>query len=226
MQESFQSSLFKRKEVLGIFCLLFVVVIVFGFAVWRIADHVDELEARLDKSNTGDTSTSADTDKPANLVTIESGKKGFSMMVPESFGTLINDTNGDFVILPGMEQPMQHGSTKQTVKGMKGYGSDSASVFIVMLSEDGMGDTPQGTSEEFTIGKGDDALVGKKYSYVYPKDEIVGIGYPRYQNDREYRYAFTTKDGKKLDIIYNVYGVDPRNLASTVDGIVRSIVVK
>jgi len=38
--------------------------------------------------------------------------------------------------------------------------------------------------------------------------------------------SFTTKDGRKLVVVYNVYGSDPRNLVTTVDEIVHSIVIK
>lgn len=148
------------------------------------------------------------------------------MTVPDGWGPLIKDTESDFFLLGGMAQPTLGAGAKTEVRELKGFGSDGALLFAATLSKDGLGDMVQGTSQEFTIGKGDDALVGKKYSYVYPKDELEGIGYTRYQNDRQYRYIFTAKDGKKLDIMYNVYGSDPRNLSANVDAIVQSIVVK
>lgn len=212
--------------MLVVFGLMLVVVAVFGFVVTQLGSRVDKLSDKLNKAQKAeDTTVTGDMDAAA-MVTIESGKKGFSMTVPEGFGTIVNDAGSDFVIMPGMEQPVLSDGTKPTVRETQGYGSDSASVFAVLLSEEGMGGDPMGTSEEFTIGKGDDALVGKKYSYTYTEDTLVGIGYMRHQNDREYHYAFTTKDGKKLEIKYDVYGSDPRNLVTTVDSIVQSIVVE
>jgi hypothetical protein len=125
-----------------------------------------------------------------------------------------------------MHQPTLGAGAVTRVINSDGYGTDSASVFMVMLTKDGTGQTPMGNSETFTIGKGEDALVGKKYSYIYPKDDLAGIGYLRSQNDRDYQYVFTTADGKKLEVLYSVYGSDPRNLVETVDAIVQSIVVK
>jgi len=186
--------------------------------------RVGQLESKIDQAS--QKTTAADDSNSNPYTTVTSGKSGFTMNVPNGWGPLIRDTSGDWFIIDGMQQPTLGAGAVTKVRDISGYGSDSASVFYVSLSKDGFGDVPRGYTEEFTIGKSEDALPGKKYSYIYPKDDVAGIGYLRSQNDREYSYTFTTKDGRKLVVVYNVYGSDPRNLVTTVDEIVHSIVIK
>jgi len=195
-----------------------------ALALWRLNGRVRELSNQVAAQHTAAVAVKQPGEATATR-TILSGKKGFNITVPNGWGPLTKAQNSDLLILPGRIQPTV--TTDQKAKITEGgYGSDAPSLFIVLLSDAGMGDIPRGVSSEFTIGKGDDMLVGKKYSYTYPADEQVGIGYMRYQNDREYRYSFTTKHGKHLDVLYNVYGSDPRNLVDSVDEIVHSIVVQ
>lgn len=195
------------------------------FSIWRLDNRVQKLSKQVDASHTISTEVKQSDTLPGRT-TITSGKSAFNVTVPDWWGPLTKAADSDFLILPGTTQPTMAAGKKLKVTEASSYGSDSPSLFMMTLSDIGMGGALRGESSEFTIGKGDDALVGKKYTYLYPTDEQVGIGYTRYQNDRDYRYAFTTKTGKKLDIEYSVYGSDPRNLSDTVDKIVQSIVVK
>ncbi len=214
----------KNKNVLAFVALVLAFIAISGATQLQL--RVRDLENKVDKATqkSSDSPNSMSTNQPTTLT---SGKAGFTMYLPNGWGPLIKDTTSDWFILSGMQQPTLGEGAVTKVTNTNGYGSDSASVFIVTLSKDGLGDVPRGNVEEFTIGeKGENALTGKKYSYIYPKDDIAGIGYLRSQNDRDYRYTFTTAGGQKLDVIYSVYGSDPRNLITTVDDIVRSIVVK
>lgn len=214
----------KNKNALPLITAVAVLALT-GAVIWLVfsLNHLVDRVGSLEK----DKADAADTSQPQapNYTNLTSGKGGFTMVVPEGWGPLIKDTTSDFFLLPGMQQPTLGAGAVTEVRSLAGYGSDSASLFAVILSKDGWGETPRGGVEDFTIGKGEDALIGKKYSYIYPKDDTAGIGYLRSQNDRDYLYTFATKDGRKLDVIYSVYGSDPRNLVPTVDEIVRSIVV-
>lgn len=205
--------------------IAFVLALIAFSGVAQLTMRIGQLEDKVDQINKK-TPDNADSMSTNQSTTLTSGKEGFSMYIPNGWGPLVKDTSSDSFILPGMQQPTLGAGAVTKVTNVSGYGSDSASVFAVILSKDGWGDTPRGNAEDFTIGKGEDALVGKKYSYIYPKDDLAGIGYLRSQNDRDYLYKFTTKDGRKLDVVYSVYGSDPRNLVATVDDIVRSITVK
>lgn len=212
----------KNKNILAIVALVLAVLAI--ASAGQLRQRVQNLEDKIDKANkTSSDAASMSTNQPTTLT---SGRSGFTISVPNGWGPLTKDTGRDFFIIPGMQQPTLGAGAVTKVNNSDGYGSDSASVFMIMLSKDGLGDVPRGTAEEFIIGKGEDALVGKKYSYIYPKDDLAGIGYLRSQNDRDYYYTFTTADGRKLDVTYSVYGSDPRNLVATVDAIVQSIVVK
>lgn len=212
----------KNKNVLAIIAL--VLALLASGSAAQLNRRVQTLEDKIDKANQSNSDTaSMSTNQPTTLT---SGQSGFAMTVPNGWGPLTKDTGRDFFVLPGMHQPTLGAGAVTRVINSDGYGTDSASVFMVTLTKDGTGQTPMGNSETFTIGKGEDALVGKKYSYIYPKDDLAGIGYLRSQNDRDYQYVFTTADGKKLEVLYSVYGSDPRNLVETVDAIVQSIVVK
>ncbi len=194
------------------------------FNVGQANSKIDELENRLkavEPEQVGDTanmSTSEDT-------TLTSGKGGFTMRVPAGWGLLTKDKSSDTFFITGMGQPYLGKGAITRVQDVEGYGSDNAMLFMATLSKDGW-DKPRGAAEDFTIGAKEEPITGKKYSYIYPKDEIVGIGWMRYQNEREYQYVFDAGDGRKLTVVYNVYGSDPHNHAATVDEIVRSIVVK
>lgn len=211
----------KSKNIIAIVALVLALFATAGAG--QVNTRLQELSDKVDQI-TKEPSVQGPND-PVNT-TLTSGKSGFSMTVPNGWGPMVRDTQSDMFIMAGMEQPILDPMAATKVIDTKGYGSDNASVFVVRLSAEGTGDVPRGTAEEFTIGKGDEVLVGKKYSYTYPKDDMAGIGYVRHQNDREYFYQFTTADGRKLDVYYSVYGSDPRNLSVYVDEIVHSIAIK
>ena len=79
----------------------------------------------------------------------------------------MKDTDSDYFLIGGTAQPTAQAGIKMEVGAFKG--SDGASLFGVVLSDDGFGDAPRGTSEAFTIGKGDDALVGKNIPTPIPR---------------------------------------------------------
>jgi len=211
----------RKKNILGIAALVVAVLAFLG--VSQLGARVQELSDKLDKQTS---STAKQPPATVGSTAVESGKKGFSMTVPDGWGPLVVDTNSDFVVMSGMSQPTVAAGAVTKVGAVKGYGSDGAILFMATLTSDKSAWPAQGDAATFTIGKGDDALVGKKYSYIYPSDQLAGIGYLRSQNDRDYEYVFTTKDGKRLIVTYSVYGRDPRNQVEAVDTIVQSIVVK
>lgn len=206
-----------------VFCLIGVVILASAI-VWmnfRVEDLSKKVE-RNDQATTSDgKSTVSDQTNTGWNTTLKSGKQGFEMTVPDGWGPLMRDTTSDFFVMVGKAQPNVVKGNKVVVTDIQGYGTDSLSLFTVMLSDTEFA-PPQGTSETFTIGKADEELVGKKYTYIYPKDDIIGIGHQRFQGDRDYEYVFPAK-GKELHVYYNVYGSDPRNLSDTVDEIVRTI---
>lgn len=219
MNEKLPISLNERRFKL--FVLISIAVLA-GAVLW-LSHRLDLLsdKQRNLSSTLVQKTTSTNPQNSGWNTTLKSGKNGFEMTVPDGWGPLTRDTTGDFFIMPGTAQPTVVSGKKVTVFDTKGYGSDNASVFLAALSGTEFA-PPRGSAEDFTIGKGEDALSGKKYTYIYSKDEIVGIGYQRFQGDRDYEYVFPAGN-KELHINYSVYGSDPRNLSATVDEIVRSI---
>lgn len=206
---------------------LIVLVVVAGLLVaangWQVlqlqdlTDKQSALEARLadqqehpdDPNNTG-----------WNTV-ITSGNGGFRVTLPDGWGPVLNDVNGDYLTLTGMTQPTIKIGEKVVVTDVEGHGGDGANLFTIVLLDKGGAAPPQGTAEEFII-KGDEELEGTKYTYIYPEDGFAGIGIPRFMGDRDYEYVIPVGDNE-LHVYYSVYGSDPRNLSETVDEIVRSL---
>lgn len=212
-----------RTEILAIVAIALAIG---GYAgMSKINSDLSSLNKRVDTIAQNAALQPTKTQSPNDPITttIKSGKGGFEVTVPNGWGPLINVKDGDFMIVPGQKQPDLDSSAKTVVREEKGYGTDAASLFSISLSDTADTSLPQGTAEDFTIGKEDTALKGKKYTYIFAKDDVEGIGYQRFQGDRNYRYVFTTKTGKALLVDYSVYGSDPRNLSEVVDEIVRSM---
>lgn len=160
------------------------------------------------------------------MVEETSGKGAFALTFPADWGTVYKDTASDFFIISGHKQP--EGRTK--IASVDGYGSDGGGVFSVYLQEDkdGLGNTYFGhkntkVTEYLLENAKENPIKGKKYSYAYPSDEKAGIGYWRFQGDRDYEYVFDIPGPQHLRVTYSVYGEDPRNNLETVEQVINSI---
>lgn len=157
--------------------------------------------------------------------TEESGKKAFSMTIPDGW-TVVKPLDQDSFYVMGMKQPEIKPGTDPQIDETESFGTDSPSVFSVVKFNDGFDDVyTQGTAKEFNVGKAEDMLKGKKYTYIIEKDEIQGIGTERFKGDRDYTYVLETPDGGVIVASYSVYGSDPKNLVETIDKVIQSIQV-
>lgn len=154
---------------------------------------------------------------------INSGKKGFSITFPDNWGKIIKVLDSDWFLIPGQEQP----EGKLIIEPIDSYGSDSSSVFSVLLGQDKNFAPPEGSAEDFILVNGKESSIeGKKYTKTYERDEKVGIGIQRFKGDRDYEYVFKLNDGRELRVFYSVYGSDPSNKLVTVEAIIDSIRLK
>lgn len=204
--------------VVIIFVLLAAAI---GWLFYRIESVADEQNKAATTEQDEDITPS--TDNGWNTV-VKSGSGGFHVTLPDGWGPITRDLKSDFIILPGTAQPTVVKGSEVEINDVEGYGTDSLSVFSMVMLDKGTAAAPQGTASDFTIGKGETAITGKKYIYTYPKDQEVGIGFTRFAGDRDYEYVFTSKD-QELHVYYSVFGSDPRNLSATVDEIVRTVTI-
>jgi hypothetical protein len=154
---------------------------------------------------------------------VKSGKGGFQVRLPDGWGPIVSDTGDDYLALAGNLQPTLSNTDGVAVQKTMGHGKDGRGIFSMTLLAKGQAGPPQGTAEDFAFGKGEDEIKGTKYTYIYPKDSLVGIGSLRLAGDRDYEYVLPAAGGKELHVYYSVYGSDPRNLVETVDSIVQTI---
>lgn len=197
---------------------LLIALLLVTLALIKVNHTVETIEMRdQPKAMTQKSSTPAKVSS-----TVRSGKGAFTVTFPDGWGPIIRDTQSDVFIMSGMNQPTTKSGQNVDLKDVAGYGGDSASVLHIWMGDVSDASLPQGVKEDFTIGKGTDAVQGTKYIYVYPQDELAGIGYQRFAGDRDYAYVFSVK-GKQLHVSYSVYGVDPRNQSADVDKLVQSI---
>lgn len=193
-----------------------------------LSDRVADLERQLLAQAEAEVTEQLAADMHNNgwNTVIKSGRGGFELTLPDGWGPVVNDKESDFVIMMGMKQPTLATGNKVVVTETEGFGTDAPSLFSVILLNKSEAAPPlaQGAAEEFSIGKGEDEIKGTKYTYIYPKDELSGIGTQRFQGDRDYEYVLPVGD-KELRVYYRVYGSDPRNFATTVDEIVQRIVL-
>jgi hypothetical protein len=196
-------------------------VVLFAAIIWLVY----RVETVADKQTSAvPTESSETTSDIEGGTTIKSGSGGFHVVVPDGWGPLARPLDSDALFMGGTTQPDPGLGNKTVIEDMPSYGKDGPSVFVVVLLDRGGAADPRGVASEFTIGKGGEALVGKKYTHIYTQDEFEGLGKLRLQGDRDYEYVFPVKD-KELHVYYSVYGSDPRNLVETVDDIVHSITV-
>lgn len=155
-----------------------------------------------------------------------SGLGAFELILPDGIGEVLKPLDSNALYVMGMKQPDFTVGEKPTVNEVEGFGTDSPSLFGIVLL-DQPSDMPRGDVSAYTlVNNKENSIEGKKYTYVYTQDEEVGIGTPRYIGDRDYVYVFDVPGGKQLIVHYSVYGSDPRNHAATIESIIDSIVLK
>ncbi len=213
-----------RFKVVVSICLAVLTAAV-GWLVYRV-ETLPEKQEIAPVSNVQEQGETASDDRNNNgwNTALTSGRGSFKVTLPDGWGPVINDKTSDLVVLPGTTQPTVKKGDKVAINEVSGYGTDSPSVFSMVVHAKGEVAQPRGSAEEFTVGKAEDMIKGTKYTFVYPSDDFEGIGYLRLQGDRSYQYVLPLGD-KELHISYSVYGSDPRNLIATVDEIVRTITI-
>lgn len=219
MNEQTPTKAARTFKIAVITCLALLV----GAVAW-LTYRVENLPAATEKPTTSASDTednAADTSQYVNWdTTVTAGGGAFTITFPDGWGPLVKGPEG-IRLVGETKQPEVAPHKKVDITEVDGFGSDGPSIFSVITGDNFA--APQGDVSEFTAGKGEDALIGKKYTYTYAKDDIVGIGTLRLQGDRDYEYVFTLDGGKELHVYYSVYGNDPRNQINIVDEIVRTI---
>lgn len=210
-----------KSDQLTIIGLIILNIVALSTALWLgLKDAGNRADTTRQTPETSE--QQEDIMESTNTVT-ESGLGTFSVIFPDGWSDIIRDTESDFFWIGGESQPEIQLGKKPEFKEVKGFGTDSISVFSIHVG-DNFSDA-RGSASDFTVGK--DELKGKKYVYEYPADtEEYGMGYLRLKGDRDYTYVFDIGDGKQLQVWYHVFGVDPRNNVATVDSIVDSIRLK
>jgi hypothetical protein len=206
-----------KVVVIAALVVLAAAVIWLAYRVETVADKQADAAAKSQADE------SAPEDSGGSTL-VKSGSGGFHISIPDGWGPLARPLDSDALFMGGTTQPDVGLGNETVINDMASYGTDGPSVFAVLLLPKGGAAEPRGTASEFTIGKGDEALAGKKYTYVYTEDALEGLGRLRLQGDRDYDYVFSVGD-KELRVYYSVFGSDPRNFIETVDDIVRSITV-
>lgn len=154
--------------------------------------------------------------------TEESGQKAFSMIIPDGWN-IIKPLDQDSFYVMGTSQPEFMIGSLPEIEEAESFGTDAPSVFSVVVVPSYDESYIQGESEEFSIGKAEEELKGKKYSYIFEEDELEGIGYQRFKGDRNYTYLLNLPDGRFIIATYAVYGSDPRNNVETIEEVIGSI---
>lgn len=205
-------------KIVVLICLVLLVGVI-GWLLYRV-ENVADKQAKTNTIIKEDNSGVSSADTGWNTV-VKSGSGGFELTLPDGWGPITRDLNSDYIILPGMLQPTVQKGKEVKVNDVEGHGSDSPSLFSVVLAKKDAVAAPRGEASEFRIGKAEGEIIGKKYVYTFPQDDLDGIGIVRFKGDRVYEYVLPFGD-KELHVYYNVYGSDPRNLSVTVDEIVRT----
>lgn len=159
---------------------------------------------------------------------IKSGLGGFEVTLPDGWGPVVKDKESDTLAVISNKQPDLGWGKKVEVTEVDGFGTDAPIFFSIRLADAGTFAPPQGEGQEFTFSNNKNPIKGTRYTYVYPKDELlgdegVGMG-ARLAGDRDYTYVVSAGD-KELRVFYRIYGSDPRNLVETVEEIVQRIVL-
>lgn len=203
-----------------------VALALIAMAVAWLAYRVENLPAQPSSQPSAQTETRMTEKTPTNQsTTVTSGKGGFTVTLPDGWGPGTKATAADLLIMSGTAQPSPGENSGVKVTEVANYGSDNPFVFSIVMLDKGGFAAPQGEATDFSVGKAEDELKGKKYVHTYLKDSETGVGKLRLAGDRDYEYVFTV-GAKELRVFYSVYGSDPRNHIETVDDIVRSITVK
>lgn len=208
-----------RRDSFKVLVIIVLVVLVgaVGWLVYRtedVAKH-DHATAASEKDDANDTSNTV------GYTDVKSGGGAFQLSIPDGWGPLTNVIDSDMIVLSSSKQPTLTVGEKPEITEVQSYGKDGASIFMAVMVKKGEAAAPRGEASEFKVGKAEDEIVGTKYSYIFDKDELEGLGYQRFKGDRTYEYVLPFED-KELHVVYNVFGDDPRNLSVVVDEIVRT----
>ena len=197
--------------------LVIAVLGLLGFISWQAyaAYNKPALQEENSSKNTPNVSNNTEYES-LKWERIESGQKRYSVRIPDGW-EIIRPLDGDWLIIPGMEQPVYAEGSVVTVKDTESYGTDEPSIFSILIYDNIS--EPRGTASDFSIG----SLKGKKYTYVAPEDNGQELGHED-KGDKTYDYRFDLSDGNELAIWYRVFvNTDARDQVETVDKIVQSI---
>lgn len=150
---------------------------------------------------------------------VVSGKGAFSVRFPDGW-VVSKDTASDAFMIGGETQPTTKLGVPAKVTSTQ-FGSDGP-VVLFITGVNGLITPPRGDATSFTLNDKDSPVTGTRYAYEYPADTADGMG-ARIRGDRDYTYLFDLGAGKHLEILYSVYGSDPRNNVETIDALVRTI---
>lgn len=209
---------------IGLVLLLIIILGVVGGGAYYVWHKNHEKKAGSSPTNSK-TNTSSDATNNGQSGPVTSGKGAYSISFPNGWNVLKDDASDSFMVA-GETQPAADSSEVAKVTTTT-FGGDGAFVFLATIQD--KSDVPKGVAKDFTLTNGKDhPIQGKKYVYEYEADTPAGLGASdeRIKGDRDYNYVFDLGGGKELRVMYSVYASDPRNLVSTVDQIVNSILLK
>lgn len=214
-----------KKMVILLLVLLVAALAVIGWLVFMKDDKANtQQSANTEHHHDTDEDESAGATQPPlsyQSQKVTSAKNRFTVEIPQGWNELIRPLDADQLMMAGTTQPTYSAGKAVTVTDMQSYGTDSPHV-LTMLVHDNFGE-PEGSEEDFSLPNNEKPITGKKYTKVYT-DTVEGLG-GHTKGEKFYNYRFPLKDGNTLYISYNVYTEDLKDQVSTVDEVVRSIVI-
>lgn len=149
---------------------------------------------------------------------VVSGKRGFSMVVPDGMA-LIRDKSSDNFVLQGQKQFTRTPGVPALITDVEVYGTDSPSVLAVFIPGAYGVAPPEGDEESIVLG----GLSGSKFTKRYTEDTERGMG-QRDAGDIAYEYRLTFENGTELAVWYNIYAdIDATDNVAVVEAMLASI---
>ncbi len=205
--------------------LILIIVGALAGVGWYVFNAKNKTDNTLQKTNQAQAPAQkqdASVQKITHASTVTSGKELFDVTFPDGWSGILRAKDSDLIIIPGQKQPETKKGELPTIENIDGYTKDEP--YVLRIQVFGSLIDATGDVENFAIGRDDESVVGKKYTYVYDTDAKDSHGVTRIKGDRDYEYRFPLKNSSgQLVIEYKIYGSDPKNNIDTVEQVIKSI---
>jgi hypothetical protein len=158
--------------------------------------------------------------------TAKSARGAFEVTFPDGLGEVLKPLGHDAFYVSGPNQPTIAMGGKTSIRALEGLeGPAEGSPQLLSLEIIDAQESPRGFGSEFTLKNDGSSVTGKKYTYVYNRDEPESAGhiYRRLKGDRNYEYIFSIGDGKLFRVYYAVYAADPQDNAQLIEAIIDTV---